>query len=44
VVVSGAHPEAPDSWKTSQLLYDEDGTDLDLAIDMLLRAVSLEIH
>ncbi|MBI3556460.1 MAG: hypothetical protein HY074_09375, partial [Deltaproteobacteria bacterium] len=35
VVVTGPHPEAPDSWKEAAGLEDPDGSDFDLADDML---------
>lgn len=39
VVVSGAHPEAPQKWKFDNDLEDEDDSDLDLAQDMVKRAI-----
>ena len=35
VLVTGPHPEAPDSWKHAAGLEDADGQDFDLAEDML---------
>jgi glutamine amidotransferase-like uncharacterized protein len=40
VVVTGAHPEAPEQWKKLYELKDPDGPDLDLAQDMF--AVALQ--
>jgi glutamine amidotransferase-like uncharacterized protein len=34
VVLSGAHPEAPQTWKDKNGVKDEDGSDLDLAADL----------
>jgi glutamine amidotransferase-like uncharacterized protein len=39
VVVSGAHPEATTVWKTEGNLQDLDGSDIDLAQDMVRRAL-----
>lgn len=39
VVVSGAHPEATTAWKTEGNLKDLDGSDIDLAQDMVRRAL-----
>lgn len=41
VVVSGAHPEAPNKWKARAEEDDEDGSDIDLAVDMVSRATGL---
>lgn len=35
VAVSGAHPEAPNKWKNRAIQDDEDGDDLDLAVEMI---------
>jgi glutamine amidotransferase-like uncharacterized protein len=40
VVVSGAHPEATANWKNEGDLQDLDGSDVDLAQDMVLRAIT----
>ncbi len=40
VVVTGPHPEAPDSWKEAAGLEDPDGPDFDLADDMLRSALA----
>ena len=39
VVVSGFHPEAPMAWRAQSGLYDADGIDTDLAVDMMKRAL-----
>jgi glutamine amidotransferase-like uncharacterized protein len=39
VVVSGPHPEAPESWLHEHGLVDPDGPDFDLANNMFLRAL-----
>lgn len=38
VVVSGVHPEAPQSWKDDTGQEDQDGDDIDLAVDLFRRA------
>jgi glutamine amidotransferase-like uncharacterized protein len=39
VVVTGAHPEATFAWKSEGALQDHDGSDQDLAQDMVKRAI-----
>lgn len=39
VVLSGVHPEAPESWRTFDDLEDPDGLDYDIADDLLQRAL-----
>lgn len=39
VVVTGAHPEAPAWWSTSENVQDNDGVDHDLALDMVNKAL-----
>ncbi len=41
VVVTGAHPEAPEQWKTDAGFHDPDGSDRFLAEDMVVRAMRL---
>ena len=39
VALSGPHPEAPSDWKKKAHLYDPDGSDVDLAIQMIRWAI-----
>jgi glutamine amidotransferase-like uncharacterized protein len=41
VVVTGAHPEAPEKWKTDGGWHDPDGSDIFLAQDMVRRALRI---
>jgi glutamine amidotransferase-like uncharacterized protein len=40
VVVTGVHPEATSTWKRDSKLFDQDGDDTDLALEMFERANS----
>lgn len=43
VVVTGAHPEALEIWKQDAKFEDLDGSDIDLAVSMVHRALSLSL-
>jgi hypothetical protein len=40
VVVTGAHPEAPAWWSDDEGVTDQDDIDHDLAVEMVLKAIT----